>query len=81
MESPANCYIMKKKNPQNDFFFLFIPGTTVILADKPSLIFVLQPFRKCPAFIIYNLDFLSVYCLRIQLRIVPHGDLQNASWI
>lgn len=74
MESPANCHMTKKKPKMIKIFFLLIFGTTAILADKPSLIFVLQPLRKCPPFIIYNLDFLSVYCLRMQLRILPNGD-------
>lgn len=66
---------MGKKN-QIIFFvcFLYSIDSTVILVEKLSLVFILQPVAKCPAFLIYNMAHVSIYCLWVQLRILPNGE-------
>ena len=45
------------------FYLLYSIGTTVILVEKLSLMFILQPLTKRPVFIIYNVDLVLAYCL------------------
>lgn len=74
MESPT-VKLWGEKNQIILFFcFLCSVSTTVILAEKLSLVLILQPLTKCPAFPIYNMDHVSIYCLWVQLGIVPNGE-------
>lgn len=66
---------MEKKNRRIFFVcFLYSIDSTVILFENLSLVFILQPLAKCPAFLIYNMAHVSIYCLWVQLSIVPNGE-------
>lgn len=74
----------KKKTIKEYIYFfdlLYSIGTIVIFVEKLSLVFILQLLTKYSAFIFYNVELVSVYCLEMHPRIVPNGELSNSYWI